>query len=461
MNKLVDCFVLGEGEQTLLEIVQNIHAGKKIADFIGDVAGVMYADELGQPKVTPARERLAGPQRSCSKMHLPPAYRKVRMPLRDGTGNFLKSIEVPSSIGCTQYFSFPSVGKIREMQINYGRGCYKNCKFCSSPAVWGKKVIFRSPKEVVDEIVACYENDGVNFVYFSDLYFNQNLKKLKEICEEMINRKRADGSSYFGGENENNLHWFCLAGAFKARSNKDLKEVEEIIKLMYEAGCVKIGMGIEGFSPEAMIDMKKMSDDPVERAVDVILSFHLASKVGLITRAFFIWGTEKRVSGERAKSLLAMQVPAGIFLDYESLKACVASIYCDEGFVPPTTGELVRLFEIDHLRVAPETPYYSTETGRTRKLRGQEITFKELIDLGEDELTIVSDQDSSLIECGESKESVEHFLKREVVEYFYSTPAYKQSVEKKIKKFPCLKETFLTWKKFLEDALQQNFDWGI
>lgn len=456
---LADCFVLGEGEITLLEIVRSIHNGKSIQDF-RDIDGVMYL-ENGIPRITPARKRLSGSNDDCFSMHLPQAYRRVRLPIRDESGNFLYSIEVPSGIGCTQYFSFPVVDEIREMQINFGRGCFKSCPFCSSPAIWGQKVIYRDPKEVVDEIIACHEQDGINFVYFPDLYFNQNLGMLKKICNEMKKRKRKDGTSLFGGESVDNIHWFCLAGAFKIRSDEEREEIKKILDLMYEAGCSKIGIGIEGFSPESMISMKDCDDDPIERATDVILSLHLASSVGIITRSFFIWGTEINVSQDRAKELLSTQISRENFSNYELLKAAVAEVYYGDDFNSASLKDPVRLFEIDHLRVVPETPYYSTRTGQTRKLRGGELTFKETIDSGDDAITVICDQGSSLLECVESRESIEEFVKRDIIKFFYSMPAYRDSVKEKIRQFPHLRDTFSCWNEFLSKTMETHFDWGI
>lgn len=457
---LIDCFVLGEGEETLLEIVKYIHKGEKVQDFIHKIDGVMYLDKK-IPKVTLPRLRISGPENDCYNMHLPRAYRRVRIPIRDQEEKFLYSIEVPSGIGCTQYFSFPSVNDIHEMQINFGRGCFKGCPFCSSPAIWGQKVIYRDPKEVVDEIIECHIKDGVNFVYFADLYFNQNIEMLKIICKEMKKRKRKDGTPYFGGNDINNIHWFCLAGAFNIRSDKELDKINKIILLMYEAGCSKIGIGIEGFNPESMLNMKDCDDDPIDRATDIILSLHLANITGIITRGFFICGTEIGESIDRAKEILGTEIPQRFFNSYELLKFAVAEIYYGDSILHDECEQTTRLFEIDHLRVVPETPYYSTQTGKTRKLREINLTLKELIDSGDDEITAICDQDYSLLECDESKETIEHFVKKDMVRYFYSMPSYIKNVQQKVKRFPHLKKTFLHWNKFLSNAMNVNFDWGL
>lgn len=71
------------------------------------------------------------------------------------------------------------------------RGCPFNCMFCSYPFIEGKKLRYRNPEAVVDEISSLQENYGVRKIWFTDSQFisaPRTIKHCNAVLEDMIKR---------------------------------------------------------------------------------------------------------------------------------------------------------------------------------------------------------------------------------------------------------------------------------
>ena len=70
------------------------------------------------------------------------------------------------------------------------RGCPYSCfNYCTYPLQQGRKVRFRSPIKVVDEIEYWIKKLNTNKFIFRDPVFSINRKYTIEVCENIINRK--------------------------------------------------------------------------------------------------------------------------------------------------------------------------------------------------------------------------------------------------------------------------------
>ncbi len=72
------------------------------------------------------------------------------------------------------------------------RGCPFRCMFCSYPYIEGRKLRYRSPKTVVDEIGALKENYGVQKIWFTDSQFisaPRTIGHCNSVLEGIIDRK--------------------------------------------------------------------------------------------------------------------------------------------------------------------------------------------------------------------------------------------------------------------------------
>lgn len=196
-SEFFDYSVRGEGEQTLLELVQ----GKKLTD----IDGLSYKEHGGKIIHNPDR----GFIENLDELPFPDPHLQL-IPLGDLNKNF--------------------------GVIATSRGCPKRCVFCSSPRLWGRKVRRRSINNAIAEVSQRYHNYGVRKFYFSDDNFNLNKSYAKELCRAII-------------DNNLEIEFFCEANI--APFDRELME------LMKEAGCIRLKFGIESGSDRILKLMKK------------------------------------------------------------------------------------------------------------------------------------------------------------------------------------------------------------
>ena len=557
--EIVDSYIVGEGEETFLEVIEKYDKGESL----DKTEGVIYRDEGGIAIVNKRRQRMCkeGDQKSLG---LPEPHRKMTIPKRDETGRTIGLLEIPSSVGCTQVGSFPGDEDIHgEIGVCSSRGCPHACEFCSSRFVNpGTKMRFRDPKEVIIEIAKRYQDPEfkTNFMYFFDLTFNAYYREhANELCELMIKaRLQADGEvtfdqingeAIFGTDDIEKIHWFCLSEIFEIEGSS-LEEIEKTIKLMSKAGCTKIGYGIEGFTLKDIIHIKRMGDvgkteeesteAGLERYARAAWVLKKTAENGIFTRGYFMWGTadQDETSFNKAKALLTMEIPDKIFESLDWLKETIRFIFNEQekgdlapdiiefaktslGFSDKELSDQSRLLEIDHLRIAYETPYPNTDVAKERALRyyqyyrdddgfflhdskgkmipkiftedGKElvlkvigdemhyfldnievtnnlanfhkeidhewhgITLENAIEQGWDDWELLT-QEIPILDSEIPIEDMERHQK-EFIEIFYSSEAYRHSMEQRAGKQPRNAEAIYAWQKFWNDRLgRTNFD---
>lgn len=225
----VDIVVMGEGEETLLELAGRCSEGRNWQD----TRGIAFLDN-GALVVNPPRPPLA----DLDRLPIPARY------LDD------------------------SIGVDRELQSEFiltARGCPFVCHFCSSPGFWNRQVRFRSPEHIVDEIL--YIRDRYGLIYFSlrDDTFTADRSRAVAFCRLLIERKA-------------HILWNCQSRV----SGLD----EELLVWMKRAGCECVQLGVESGSPR-ILDMlgKLIAPGDVEaaamliRKVGINLSVYLISDV--------------------------------------------------------------------------------------------------------------------------------------------------------------------------------------
>ena len=67
--------------------------------------------------------------------------------------------------------------------IQTSRGCPSNCIYCLSPTISGKKVRFRSPQNVFEELLECYEKYNIRNFFFKADTFTINKQWVLELCD--------------------------------------------------------------------------------------------------------------------------------------------------------------------------------------------------------------------------------------------------------------------------------------
>jgi anaerobic magnesium-protoporphyrin IX monomethyl ester cyclase len=161
--------------------------------------------------------------------------------------------------------SFPPSIRTRTMMYS-ARGCAYNCAFCSTAAVWGGHFCaMRSASNVLDEMEEVVDRFGVYGFEFADELTTLRKDRLADLCN---------------GIHERHLHkvrWVC---------SSTVKQMDyEMARMMKEAGCSMVMMGVESGSPQILKTLNKRIT--VE---EVINAFDVTRRAGLRRSACFMIG---------------------------------------------------------------------------------------------------------------------------------------------------------------------------
>jgi anaerobic magnesium-protoporphyrin IX monomethyl ester cyclase len=252
-----DLVVIGEGEQTMLELVRRFEKNLNYSD----IKGIVYKED-GQIKSTPLREFMQN-------------IDKIPFPARDLFDNRAYKENFFKKFGYTI------------TPIMTSRGCPYNCDFCSRP-VFGNTFRTRSPNNIMDEMEEVVES-GYDRIWFADDCFTLDRKRLIDICDGII-------------KNHINVKWECL-------SRVDTID-RETTQRMKEAGCVRMFFGIESGNNSVLKLMNKQIN--IEKACEAV---SLTKQAEIQSGAFFIIG----YPGETDETILdTINFASSLPLDYLS-----------------------------------------------------------------------------------------------------------------------------------------------
>jgi radical SAM superfamily enzyme YgiQ (UPF0313 family) len=223
-----DYVLRGEGEESLLQLVQTLEDG-------GDVERVSG--------LTLAREGQV--------FHGPAA-----LPIAD-----LDALPIPDFRLVHGWRRRPYVS------VMTGRGCPFECTFCSVPAFHGHGGRLMSVDRVLDEIAFHMAHSRVRYLFFADDIFNVNRLRMKQILEGMIARR--------------------LTPRWGAQVRHELAHDGEALDLMRRAHCDRIFVGFESINPRTLERFNKHETrEDIERA---IVSFH---RHGVKVHGMFVVGSD-------------------------------------------------------------------------------------------------------------------------------------------------------------------------
>lgn len=252
----VDAVVLGEGESTLMELVAQASKEREFQN----IAGVAFRRN-GTIVVTADRKNLE----NLDRLPLPARY-------------------LDHSVGCDL--------ELQSEFIVTTRGCPSTCYFCSSPDFWGKRVRFRSPDAIVEEIQYIRQKFGLIYFSIRDDTFTADRRRVLEFCS-LLQKQEA------------NILWNC-----QSRVNAI---DEELVIAMKRAGCECIQLGVESGAPRILRQLgKKITTDQIEHACTLI------RKVGINLSIYLI----SNVPGETGE-------------DIRQTIELVRHIHPDDGYVSP------------------------------------------------------------------------------------------------------------------------------
>lgn len=216
-DKNIDYVVRGEGERSFIELVRSLDSGSGVKD----TKGVSYRGTSGIVH-NPDREYVE----DLDELPMP-AY--DMLPMRLYTAPPQWSVATPS------------------YQLIATRGCPYACGFCC--VGMGRKVRYKSAGRVCDEIGHLVVNHGARQIVFVDTTFPFSKGHALSVCGEMIKR----------GLNKK-VVWFTS-------TRVDVVD-QEMLDIMYRAGCRLITYGVESGN-QAILDRikKRIKHDQVIRAV--------------------------------------------------------------------------------------------------------------------------------------------------------------------------------------------------
>lgn len=244
---LFDCIVVGEGERTMLELVDAYGGGSPLSG----IRGIVFKEgaDIVRTEARPFIEDM-------------------------------DSIPYPARDLIPQHLFYPNMHNARyrnAVTILTSRGCPFNCSFCASRIVSGRRYRTHSAGYVLDEMEMLKRDYGARQLLITDDTFTMDRRRLEEICRGMIDRRL-------------NLRWFC----FSQVNTVD----REALTMMKRAGCYSIGFGVESAEPAILRRMGK-SIRP-EQAIETV---RLANRLGFKTQAFYIFGSPGETRGQMENTI--------------------------------------------------------------------------------------------------------------------------------------------------------------
>ena len=228
----------GEGESTMLEIVDYYNGVKKL----NDIKGISYM-ESGRLTENP-------PQDLIQDLDSIPFPQRNSIPIKFYHDYYIFTMKKPY------------------VTMIASRGCPMNCTFCSSHHVWRKKYRVRSVENVLEEIDYLKNTFGIKYIAFVDDIFGFDDAWLRKLCKGLIQR------SY-------DIRWMCILHPFSFRKSR-----EELLELLRESGCDTLSFGLQSANPGILKNIKRYPEEPAELESTI----KLAKKKGFLTFVSFIFG---------------------------------------------------------------------------------------------------------------------------------------------------------------------------
>jgi len=190
--KYADYVIRGEGEETLVELIEHIEGNKPL----NSIKGLSFKNDSGEAVHNPKRLLLKDLNAS---------------PIPDF--NLVYKWE-----------------KSKVVPVATSRGCPFGCKFCSVIPMFGRKYRFKSIERILDEIRSAQPKKS--HVFFIDDNFTANKQRTKELLRAMI-------------ENNIRIQW-------SAQVRTDVAKDPELLRLMKKAGCFAVYIGFESINPATL-----------------------------------------------------------------------------------------------------------------------------------------------------------------------------------------------------------------
>jgi anaerobic magnesium-protoporphyrin IX monomethyl ester cyclase len=177
----VDICVVGEGEETIVELLDALTAGTDLST----VPGLVYRKPACTPDDATETRDVSTPAfgGTGEPVHTPPRRRAKNVDLIPPPAWELFPVEA-----YIERRQMNGIHQGRAMPILGTRGCPFRCTFCSSPQMWSTAYAMRDVRAVCDEIETYMERYGATDFHFQDLTAIVSKKWILAFCDELIAR---------------------------------------------------------------------------------------------------------------------------------------------------------------------------------------------------------------------------------------------------------------------------------
>lgn len=231
----IDFAVIGEGEDTFLELVEALESKRSPEG----IKGIAYRKE-GRVVLTESRPLL-------ENLDMLPLPARHLLPMRLYRSSEVRARRHPA------------------LHMMSSRGCPYNCSFCSNKVMHRSRLRFYSADRVVEEMCILIKDFEAKEIHFWDDCFVFNNERVYKICELLH-------------KNKVNVPWDCEATIERV--------TPDLLKEIHKAGCFSVSYGIESGSDERLKKLNKgwLDRNKIKEAVE------WTHKAGLRVRGYFMFG---------------------------------------------------------------------------------------------------------------------------------------------------------------------------
>jgi radical SAM superfamily enzyme YgiQ (UPF0313 family) len=219
MNRNFKLGVIGEGEETLVELVGAMENDSNLRD----IKGLIFKE---------GEEIVANPRR-----------------------DFIDDLD---SLPNPNYEVFDSFnGTIVHYPLVTSRGCPHTCIYCCVSEVSGRRWRSRTPERLIEELELAKSKYRTKSFEIVDDNFTHNLSRAKKFCQLLIERRL-------------DMNWACYNGIRADRLD------EELVALMKESGCNAVSIGVESLDNKVFNNIGKGETlKNIRRAISILKKYKI------------------------------------------------------------------------------------------------------------------------------------------------------------------------------------------
>jgi radical SAM superfamily enzyme YgiQ (UPF0313 family) len=250
----IDYAMRGESEESFVDLIRVLSSGQSPEN----IKGLVYRKN-GSFEVNPLPEPV-----DVSKLPFPARHRI--------------NMEKYFKIGL---FHSSKSKSTRVLNVMTSRGCPEKCSFCTTPAMWGNRLRWRTAENVFEEIREGVEKYGIREVQFEDDTLTANIDNLMKLCDLL---------------EPLGIDW-CTPNGIKA--NYHLNRQNEMFKRMKESGCYQVTLACES-------GVQRVLDEIIGKRLDlshIAPAIQNAKEAGLFVHTFWIVGFPGETREEMEKTI--------------------------------------------------------------------------------------------------------------------------------------------------------------